>query len=61
MLAQSLTKEERITLSEKQTGEITSLLASISREASPALQKSISFLLKQLASGELLKGLNGAK
>jgi len=61
VLAKSFTKDGRIILSETQTGEIVSVLKSISRESSPSLQKSISFVLKQLETGELLKGLNGSR
>lgn len=61
VFAQCLIKDGRITLSEAQTGEIAALLKSISKEASPSLQKSISFVLKQLETGELLKGLNGSR
>ncbi|MEI6125207.1 MAG: VCBS repeat-containing protein [Pseudomonadota bacterium] len=60
-LAQAFSKDGRITLSHSRTGEIASLLASINKEASPALQKSIANVLKQLKNGELLKALNGSK
>lgn len=47
-----------ITLTTRQQGETTKLLMTIQGAASLELQKSISFVLKQLASGELLKQIS---
>jgi hypothetical protein len=50
-----------ITLTRVQENKISGLMRAINEAASPELKKSIAFVLKQLETGELLKGLNGTR